>query len=93
MGHSPLQAVLKPSVKVKMRANSVKHFPIRMAIYHTIVTRKGGPLNVSQSNLAWGTVDWILQRRPYNLSCIIGLPECAERTKLTMLAAFQSSVI
>lgn len=64
MGHSPLQAFLKPSVKVKMRANSVQHFAIIMAIYHTIVILKGGPLNVSQSNLAWGTVDWILQRWP-----------------------------
>lgn len=93
-GHSRLQAFRKPSVKVKMRTNSVKHFPIIMAIYHTIVIPKGGPLNVSQSNLARGTVDCFLLRWPYNLSCIIGLAECALRTKLTlMLAALQSPVV
>lgn len=47
-----------------------------MAIYHTIVILKAGPLNVSQSNLASGTVHWILYRWPYNLSCIIRLPKC-----------------
>lgn len=47
-----------------------------MAIYHTIVILKAGPLNVSQSNLASGTVHWILYRRPYNLSCISCLPKC-----------------
>lgn len=47
-----------------------------MAIYHTIVTLKGGPLNVSQSNLAFGTVHWILYHRPNNLSCITRLPKC-----------------
>lgn len=46
-----------------------------MAIYHTIVTLKGGPLNVSQSNLASGTVHWILYRWPDNLSCVIRLPK------------------
>lgn len=35
-----------------------------MAIYHIIVTVKGGPLNVSQSNLASFTVHWILYRLP-----------------------------
>lgn len=47
-----------------------------MAIYHTIVTLKGGPLNVSQSNLASGTVHWILCHGPDNLSCVIRLPKC-----------------
>lgn len=47
-----------------------------MAIYHTIVTLKGGPLNVSQSNLASGTVHWILYRWPYNPSCVTRLPKC-----------------
>lgn len=47
-----------------------------MAIYHTIVTLKGEPLNVSQSNLASGTVHWILHRWPYNLSCVTRLPKC-----------------
>lgn len=36
-----------------------------MAIYHTIVPLKGGPLNLSQSNLAFGTVH-----------CILGLTIC-----------------
>lgn len=47
-----------------------------MDIYHTIVTLKGGPLNVSQSNLATGTVHWILYRWPNNLSCVTRLPNC-----------------
>lgn len=47
-----------------------------IAIYHTIVTPKGGPLNVWQSNLASGTVHWILHRWPDNLSCITCFPKC-----------------
>lgn len=45
-----------------------------MDIYHTIVSLKGGPLNVSQSNLASCTVHWILYCWSYNLSCVILLP-------------------
>lgn len=47
-----------------------------MVIYHTIVTLKAGPLNVSQSNLASGTVHWILHCWPYNLSCVTHFPKC-----------------
>lgn len=53
-----------------------KTLHIMIAIYHTIVTLKGGPLNVWQSNPASGTVHWILHCWPNNLSCISRLPKC-----------------
>lgn len=71
-----------------------------LAIYHTIVTLKTGPLNVSQSNLASGTVHRILFCRPSNLSCVTQLAKremlkerAEKRRKLTLRVAFQSCVI
>lgn len=66
-----------------------------MAIYHTIVTLKGGPLNVLQSNLASGTVHWILHHRHYNLSYIISRVWDVRRLKRGQSACgfFQTCVI
>lgn len=47
-----------------------------MAIYYSIITPKGGPLNVWQSNLALGTVHWVPPPLAHNLSCAIYLSKC-----------------
>lgn len=45
-GHFQLPELLKPSMKVKMRNNSVKTFYIKKAIYQSIIAPKGGRRNV-----------------------------------------------
>lgn len=52
---SRLPECLQPAVKVKMRANSVKHFTL-CRLFTTLLYLLEWPFNVTQSNLAWGIV-------------------------------------
>lgn len=67
-----------------------------MAIYHSIIMPKGGPLNVWQSNLALGTVHWVPCHSPTICLALFTFPSLcyrAGRTKLALFVAFQSCVI